>query len=152
MKNLINSKTGKAIYSIAGLVMIVSIMFLVFSHSKISASNENAKIVFTEESHDFGKVEQGPVLEYSFKFTNEGDKPLVIESVQPACGCTGATFGDKTEYAEGERGEIKITFNTQGRTGHQEKHVTVMTNDTENPKKDLKFMCDIEEVVLKNSN
>ena len=143
MKNLINSKTGKAIFSIAGLVIIVSIMFLVFSHSKISASNQNAKIVFTEESHDFGKVEQGQVLEYSFKFTNEGDKPLVIEKVQPSCGCTGATFGDKTEYAEGERGEIKITFNTQGRTGHQEKQVHVFSNDIENPDKVLTFSCEV---------
>ena len=144
MKNLINSKTGKAAYFFTGLLIIVSTMFFVVSNSKLSASNENAKIMLIEESHDFGKVKQGQVLEYSFKFTNEGDKPLVIESVQPACGCTGATVGDKTEYAEGESGEVKITFNTQGRAGHQEKYVTVMTNDTENSKKDLKFMCDIE--------
>ena len=144
MKNFINSKKAKAIYFLTGLVVIVSIMFFVFSNSKLSASIESAKIIFVEESHDFGKVEQGPVLEYSFKFTNEGDKPLVIEKVQPSCGCTGATAGEKTEYAEGESGEIKITFNTQGREGHQEKHVTVMTNDSENSKKDLKFMCDIE--------
>lgn len=68
----------------------------------------------------------------------------MIEKVPPSCGCTGATTDGKNEYSEDESGEIKITFNTQGREGHQEKHIAVMTNDTEYPKKDPKFSCDIE--------
>jgi len=146
MKNLIKSKTAKGIYFFTGLALIVSVIFFAFSNTKLSASDANAKIVFAEESHDFGIVEQGPILEYSFRFTNDGDKPLVIEKVQPSCGCTGATTDGKNEYSKGESGEIKITFNTQGRESHQEKHIAVMTNDTENPKKDLKFSCDIESV------
>jgi hypothetical protein len=35
-------------------------------------------IVFMEELHDFGEVEQGAVLEHEFEFTNEGTKELVI--------------------------------------------------------------------------
>lgn len=143
MKNLIKTKTAKAAYFITVMLVITATMFFLFTNSKISASPGKAKILFTEETHDFGKVEQGTQLEYSFKFTNDGDKPLVIEKVQPSCGCTGATVGEKKEYSEGECGEIKITFNTQGREGHQEKHISVMTNDPENPQKDLKFSCDI---------
>ncbi len=146
MKYLIKFK----VVSVTLILLAASTLTLFsFSNRNVTASVGAAKIVFSEESHDFGKVEQGPVLEYSFKFTNEGDKPLVIEKVQPSCGCTGATVGEKTEYAKGECGEIKITFNTQGRSGHQEKHVTVMTNDTENPSKDLMFICQIIELTNK---
>lgn len=140
MKNLIKSKPA---YFAFGMLAVTMVMFFIFSNSKISASNQDAAIMFEAETHDFGNVEAGILLEYSYKFTNEGDKPLVIERVQPSCGCTGATVGDKTEYAEGESGEIKITFNTQGREGYQEKHITVFTNDVGNPQKDLKFSCDI---------
>jgi len=145
MKNLVKSNSAKGIYFATGIIAIVIIMIalITFTNSKLTASVANAKILFTEETHDFGKVEQGIVLEYSYKFTNEGDEALMIEKVQPSCGCTGATTDGKNEYTEGESGEIKITFNTQGREGHQEKHITVFTNDKENPQKELKFMCDI---------
>lgn len=143
MKYLIKFKAAFVTFT---LLIALAVTFLSFSNKNLSASDGNVKITFNEDSHDFGKVEQGDVLEYSFKFTNEGDMPLVIESVHPSCGCTGAASDGKSEYTEGESGEIKITFNTQGRSGHQEKHINVITNDTEIQSKDLKFTCDIEEL------
>lgn len=144
MKKLIKTKTANPSYFLFEMMIIVTTMSILISSSEISASSGTAKILFTEESHDFGNVEQGEQLEYSFAFTNEGEAPLLIQNVQPACGCTGATVGEKTEYAKGESGEIKITYNTQGRDGHQEKSITVFTNDTESPEKVLKFSCDIK--------
>ncbi|MBK6536446.1 MAG: DUF1573 domain-containing protein [Ignavibacteria bacterium] len=62
-------------------------MLLISSNYAISSSDLKAKIMFENESHDFGKVEQGIQLEYSFKFINEGAVPLFIKKVQPSCGC-----------------------------------------------------------------
>lgn len=145
MSNFIQSKAAKAGYLILGLLVISSVMLFLMNNSKLSASVSASKILFDEEFHDFGTVGQGPVLEYSFKFTNKGKSPLIIEKVQPSCGCTGATTGGQNEYAKGESGEIKVTFNTQGRTGHQEKHVIVFTNDPDMPQANLKFTCNIDE-------
>lgn len=145
MSNFIQSKTAKTGFFLFGLVIISAVMFFLINNSKIAASISTSKIVFEEDYHDFGKVPQGPQLEYSFKFTNKGKSPLIIEKVQPSCGCTGATTGGKNEFAKGESGEIKITFNTQGRSGHQEKHVMVFTNDPDIQQKDLRFTCDIDE-------
>jgi hypothetical protein len=143
MKKLIKSRSTLTLFTMLFAIAISATVFLAVSNKKLSASSENPKIVFTEDYHDFGKVEAGPVLEYSFKFTNEGDKPLVIEKVQPSCGCTGATAGEKTEYNEGESGEIKITLNTEGRSGQQHKQVLVYTNDTAKSHIVLDFLCDV---------
>ncbi len=145
MSNIIQSKAAKAGYLVFGLMVIAAVMFFLMNNSKLVASGSSSKILFEEEYHDFGTVGQGPVLEYAFKFSNKGKSPLIIEKVQPSCGCTGATTGGKNEYSKGESGEIKVTFNTQGRTGHQEKHVLVFTNDPDMPQVNLKFSCNIDE-------
>ena len=147
MENTNKIKFKKKVYLVTGMLISLTVIFFLISNSGITASTEYAVILFVEESHDFGKVEQGSVIEYSFKFTNGGDKPLVIEKVQPSCGCTGVTTDGKSEYKEGENGEIKLTFNTQGREGFQEKHVMVISNDTANPKKDLRFSCDVLDII-----
>ena len=144
MRNFIQSRTAKAGYFILGMAVISAVVFFLATNSKIAASISSAKLLFEEEFHDFGKVPQGPQLEYSFKFTNKGKSPLVIERVQPSCGCTGATIDGKNEYAKGETGEIKITFNTQGREGHQEKQVIIFSNDPDAPQKTIRFACDID--------
>jgi hypothetical protein len=145
MKNFIQSKIAKTSYFIIGLVIISAMLFVVFTNSNLTASLRSPKIVFKEDVHDFGHVPRGPELQYNFKFTNKGSAVLKIERVQTSCGCTGATVGEKTEYKKNESGEIKITFNTQGRSGHQEKTVSVFSNDPENPQKDLKISCEVDE-------
>ncbi len=144
MSNFVQSKTAKSIYFMFGLAIIAGVMFMLVNNSRISASGSSSKILFEEEYHDFGKVPQGPQLEYGFKFTNKGKTPLVIERVQTSCGCTGATTGGKNEYSKGESGEIKVSFNTQGRTGRQEKQIIVFTNDPDAPQKNLRISCEID--------
>lgn len=145
MNNFINTKMAKISYFTAGIVGIVVLMFFVFSNSTLTASTEAKapKLQFTETAHDFGKVPQGPQIQYNFKFKNNGNAPLTIEKVQTSCGCTGATVGDKKEYAKGEEGQILVTFNTQGREGFQEKTLVVYSNDPENEKV-LKITCEID--------
>ncbi|MCX6165857.1 MAG: DUF1573 domain-containing protein [Ignavibacteriae bacterium] len=145
MKQFLKTKKAITGYSVIGIVIVFSVLFVVSNNSKLTASLKGPKIVFKEEVHDFGHVPRGPELQYNFKFTNKGTAVLKIERVQTSCGCTGATVGAKTEYMKNESGEIKINFNTQGRSGHQEKVVTVFSNDPENPQKELKIMCEIDE-------
>lgn len=144
MKDLINSKAVKTLYFITGLILIAVIMFFVINDSKIAAYQKGPKIVFKETVHDFGKVPQGPSLQYNFKFTNKGSGTLRIERIQTTCGCTGATVGEKKDYEKNESGEIKVEFNTQGRVGHQEKGIVVYTNDPNNMEVSLKVQCDID--------
>src|SRR4051812_27544946 len=37
---------------------------------------------------DFGSVKEGEDVDIKFRFKNTGNKPLIVASVVPGCGCT----------------------------------------------------------------
>lgn len=84
-------------------------------------------IQWIDSLRNFGNIIEGQKLALSFRFKNTGDKPLVIQSVQPACGCTVADY-PKQPLKPGEEGEITGEFNSDGRVGQQHKEITVTTN------------------------
>jgi hypothetical protein len=88
---------------------------------------------FTEEVHNFGTIKQGDKVEYEFVFTNAGNEPLVITSAQGSCGCTVPEW-PKEPVRKGETGKIKVTFNSAGKQGMQDKTITINSNAAENPK------------------
>ena len=82
-------------------------------------AQKQADIKFDKLMHDFGKFsESDPVVTCVFSFTNTGDAPLVINQAMPSCGCTVPEF-TKQPIQPGEKGEIKVTYNGQGKfPGH----------------------------------
>jgi hypothetical protein len=74
-----------------------------------------------------GTILEGQKLEVSFRFKNTGDKPLVIESAQPSCGCT-VPVKPEEPVMPGKEGLIKAVFNSEGRTGTNHKTITVRAN------------------------
>jgi hypothetical protein len=89
------------------------------------------RIQFNEEEHNFGKVIEGELVSYSFQFTNTGNSDLLITSVSTSCGCT-ATKYPKEPIAPGQEGYVEVTFDSDGRSGFQNKTVTVLANTQPN--------------------
>jgi copper(I)-binding protein len=90
------------------------------------------KIQFATPMYDFGRMKAGDPVKYTYIFTNTGDRLLVLNSVQPQCGCT--TAGDWTKQVEpGQTGSIPIQFNTANYNGPVFKQVTVSCNVTSQP-------------------
>jgi hypothetical protein len=81
-------------------------------------------------------------VEVAFRFKNTGDKPLVIERVQPGCGCTVAET-PKEPIAPGEEGVIKGAFDSNGRVGMQHKSIYVETNTKEKKNHELVFELEV---------
>lgn len=81
-------------------------------------------IKFKTETHDFGTLQEGDPAEAEFTFTNTGSKPLIIQNVQPGCGCT-TPFWSKDPVAPGKTGVIKAAYGTKGRVGAFNKNITV---------------------------
>jgi hypothetical protein len=96
--------------------------------SDAAAENKNQpEIKFEAEEYNFGTVKQGDVVNYEFKFTNTGKEPLVINEAHGSCGCTVPEW-PKEPIKKGQTGTIKVSFNTAGKMGTQDKTVTITSN------------------------
>jgi uncharacterized protein DUF1573 len=93
-------------------------------------------------SKNFGTIQEGQKLEVTFRFKNTGDKPLVIEKVQPSCGCTIAEQSTEP-VAPGNEGQIKATFNSEGRTGVNHKTLFVYANTKVVREHNLQFVVEV---------
>ncbi|HZY36330.1 MAG TPA: DUF1573 domain-containing protein [Mucilaginibacter sp.] len=82
---------------------------------------------FEKETHDFGKIKPGDIVNYDFKFTNTGKSPLIITDGYASCGCTKPTW-PKTPIKPGDAGVIHVAFDSKGKMGLQDKLITITAN------------------------
>jgi hypothetical protein len=82
----------------------------------------------------------------NFKYENKTDKVINIKNVRSSCGCTVASL-KKNDVAPGEKGEVTATFKIGGRTGVQQKTVTVETDDASQPVTNLVLQAVIAQAV-----
>jgi copper(I)-binding protein len=117
----------------------------------ISAKNVSAapQIYVQQPSHNFGTLIQGKKLDHSFTIKNNGDAPLKISHIRPACGCT-AVNASSPVVNPGKTSEIKISFNSASFFGNVSKTVAVESNDPVTPLLTLTLTGNIvEEVSVK---
>jgi len=112
------------------------------------------KIVSQEKEYDFGTVVQGEKVKHNFVITNSGESKLIIDNVHASCGCTAA-LPEKKELMPGESTNIKVEFNSRGRSGEQVKYITIKSNDDSGPDYVLKLFGKVvkeETDTLKNKD
>jgi len=110
-------------------ILISLIALVVFSTTNFpSQPDETTKphIKFEVTSHDFGKMVQNGNGKFSFKFTNTGKEPLIIQNVRSSCGCTVASRPN-APILPGESSEISVKYDTR-RLGVFHKNITVSSN------------------------
>ncbi|MBL7955673.1 MAG: DUF1573 domain-containing protein [Flavobacteriales bacterium] len=83
---------------------------------------------FSATHVDLGKVVQGNKVDLNYSFKNTGGSPLVITDVRGSCGCTVGKNWPKEPIAPGEKAAIAVSFDSEGRSGRQDKTVTVVAN------------------------
>jgi hypothetical protein len=86
-----------------------------------------AKITFENDNYNFGEVDEGAIVEHTFKFTNTGKVPLIITNARSTCGCTVPEW-PKEPVEPGATGEIHVQFNTKNKKNEQVKPVTITAN------------------------
>lgn len=82
---------------------------LVVSFAVLAQNKASEVIKFEELTHNFGKIKLGSTVSYDFKFTNIGQKPLVIQTALGSCGCTTPTW-PKQPISKGKSDVIKAGF------------------------------------------
>lgn len=92
-----------------------------------------SEIVFTETTHDFGKVKFAADCEFEFEFKNTGKTDLLLTNVRPSCGCTAVTgWQEIGPVKKGKKAKIKIKYDSK-RVGPFNKTITVTSNAKNDP-------------------
>ncbi len=81
---------------------------------------------------DQRRIETGEIGEddapavYTFRWHNDGPKPLVVTRVETTCGCAKPTY-DKRPVAAGGSGEIRVAYHPKGHPGDFRRKIYVYT-------------------------
>jgi hypothetical protein len=120
MKKILVTLLALAVTSIASAQLAV--------HTKTlnPFGDDNAAFTWAETSFNFGKIKLNVPVTHTFAFTNKGNAPLLISSVQASCGCTVAEYS-REAIAPGQQGFVKATYNA-ARVGVFTKSVTINAN------------------------
>lgn len=123
------------------LIVTLASLFACGSRTPNSGTNEKteesgvAKFVFQEEIHNFGSLNAGEIVSFTFIFRNEGTKTLNITGIDSGCGCTEVKMENKS-ISPDQEGRIEVIYNSAGEVGRQLKTITVFSN-AEQPQKQI---------------
>lgn len=117
------------VLALAALVMTAGVFAQTSTTAKVVTGESYIK--FKETTHDFGKIKVGVPVTFDFAFTNATDKPIVIESATPSCGCTTPVY-PQTPIAKGKSEKITAGFNAQA-VGPFNKTITVKVAGVDQP-------------------
>lgn len=98
------------------------------SSDEEAADMDLPKIEFEQTEFSTGKISQGEIVNYTYKFENTGDAPLVISSVKGSCGCTIPRNWPKGKIFPGEGGAIEVEFNSDNKYGEITVSISVIAN------------------------
>jgi hypothetical protein len=115
---------------IVGFVFAQELTLTVKPDNKLNP--ESAIFAWTATEFDFGQIRVGVPVSYEFTFTNSGELPLVISTVQASCASCGCTVTSYTKepIEPGSKGFVKATYNAAS-IGQFSKTVTVNANTEE---------------------
>lgn len=99
-------------------------------------------IVLAQSHYDFGKVKKGESVQHVYEITNTGTNPLIINAVQPGCGCTAPDY-TKEPIMPGQKGNITLHFDSTNFDGKVDKFADVYAN-VENAPIRLTFSADVQ--------
>ncbi len=88
--------------------------------------------------YDFGDMRDTEKRSVVYEFFNAEDHPVRILEVKKTCGCTFPEL-ELRVYQPGENGRLKVTFDGNHRQGQDLKHVTIVTDNVEDPLAKVSF-------------
>lgn len=89
-----------------------------------------SEIEFNEEMHNFGTLQSGEIVVFTFVFTNTEQHNLTINNVETDCGCLNAKYSKKP-VRPGKMGIVEIEFDSSGLFGKQFKTIEIHANSKE---------------------
>ncbi len=113
--------------------MRLAFILIIFVNSALVFA-QGAEFKFEGKVHKFPKTLEGALLQHDYVFENTGDAPLIIQDIKVSCTCTKFQF-PKTPILPGKKGTIKVSFDTQGKIGYQDRILEIHSNAIKSPTK-----------------
>jgi hypothetical protein len=114
-----------------------SVLILILTLNSAFLFAQEAEFFVKPTTYKFPDAKEGDQLEYSFKVTNTGKKPLIISAYHVECSCT-KVFLPKEPVMPGSTASIRMTFDTEGKPYYQDRIITLDTN-SKRKKEKLRF-------------
>ena len=91
------------------------------------------ELTVQNEIHNFGTLDAGEIVNYSFKITNGGSGALIIDSVIYSCECLSVNWPEKA-IVKGESAFVQVTYDSSGEWGNMYKTLEIYSNASEKKK------------------
>ena len=117
-------------------ITLIVLMFQSCVNNKPKQSdkdNGTPVLAVQNEIHNFGSLEAGEIVSYSFKVTNNGEGNLIIDSVNYSCGCLEVRWTENP-IKKGESGYVSVTYDSSGEWGNMYKTIEIFSNAEETKK------------------
>jgi hypothetical protein len=111
--------------------------------TKTGTLTDSPMMYFAETQHDFGTVQEGDTVRYTFNFSNKGNAILKISDIKTSCGCTAALVSSE-KIEPGKDGTLNVSLDTSHRSGKMSRRITVYSNDPTNPDLVLTIFADVQ--------
>lgn len=135
------------------LLGLVVLGLAVLGYFKATPSAENQtenlpRIEISPQDFDFGDIDYGQVVEYSFKIKNLGKEILEIKRVATSCACTTAKVTQE-KISPGEETDLIVAYDTGAMggshgEGKQERIIYVKSNDPINPQVEVMIYANVK--------
>ncbi len=124
--------------------VFLNLSFIILTHFLSAQRIIGPLIKFENTNYDFGEISQNVEATCTFKFTNEGDQPLIITSAKGSCSCTVPNW-PKEFIQPGNTENISIVYDAK-KAGNFSRSVAIRTNDTINPMIILKITGNVLQI------
>ncbi|MGE5680761.1 MAG: DUF1573 domain-containing protein [Bacillota bacterium] len=122
--------------------MFKGLLFILFSISGLALAQMDPKIEVKPLNYNMGDIKEGNVVTKVYTIKNTGHGILNINNVRVSCGCTAAK-PSKNVLKPGESTGLKVSFNSSGRSGKQDKIVYIDSNDPSNNTVQVTFTANV---------
>lgn len=109
---------------------ILVVLFLLPVWKASAAASDS--LLFEETHHNFGTIARDTTVTHTFTFTNQSANPVQILGMEASCGCTTTAY-TQHPVDTGEKGFIRVQFNSAGRTGKFRKTIKVSLTNRSTP-------------------
>jgi hypothetical protein len=96
--------------------------------------HSQARMKFEQKTQNFSKTKPGHVFEFDYVFSNNGNKPLIINNIEVTCSCTKYIY-PKRPIVPQQKETIKVSFDTKHKIGYQDRILLVYSNAENSPTK-----------------